>query len=135
MGFMPQDHHQDGSEVIKKTFTPEFRNRLDAIIHFKPLSMAMVRCVVDKFLTELQAQLDEKHVLLDVDEEAKTWLAKHGYDKAMGARPMARLIQERLKKPLADEILFGDLAARGGQIRVVVKQGGLHIEREALAQV
>jgi len=108
-----------GAEVIKKAFTPEFRNRLDAIIQFKPLGPETILNVVDKFLIELQAQLDERAVVLDVNAEARAWMAEHGYDPAMGARPMARLIQEQLKKPLAEKLLFGELAEAGGRISSV----------------
>ncbi|MDF3029466.1 MAG: clpA [Moraxellaceae bacterium] len=134
IGFTQQDHSTDGLEVMKKMFTPEFRNRLDAIIQFKPLDTVVIASVVDKFLVELQAQLDDKHVVLDVDTEARTWLAQHGYDQMMGARPMARLIQEELKKPLAEKILFGELAEHGGHVHVTVENDhlALHVEeREA----
>ncbi len=134
IGFTQQDHATDGMEVMKKMFSPEFRNRLDAIIQFHPLDPVVIASVVDKFLVELQAQLDDKHVVLDVDAEARTWLAEHGYDKLMGARPMARLIQEELKKPLAEKILFGELAEHGGHVHVGVEGGKLvlHVdEREA----
>ena len=104
-------------EALNKLFTPEFRNRLDSIIQFAPLSRDTVCFVVDKFLTELQAQLDEKRVVLHVDDEVKVYLAEKGYDDKMGARPMARLIQEELKKPLAEEILFGSLA-NGGDVHI-----------------
>ncbi|MDO8328950.1 MAG: ATP-dependent Clp protease ATP-binding subunit ClpA [Fluviicoccus sp.] len=130
IGFTQQDHSTDGAEVMKKMFSPEFRNRLDAIIQFQSLDMLVIAGVVDKFLTELQAQLDDKHVVLDVDESARLWLAEHGYDKHMGARPMARVIQENLKKPLAEIILFGELAGHGGQVHVTVENGkiALHVE-------
>lgn len=131
IGFQHQDHSTDAMEVIRKTFTPEFRNRLDGIIQFHGLDAQIVRNVVDKFLVELQAQLDEKRVQLDVNDEARTWLAEHGYDPAMGARPMARLIQEQLKKPLAEMILFGDLADQGGTVHVSVENDKLHIGSEA----
>ena len=133
IGFTQQDHATDGMEVMKKMFTPEFRNRLDAIIQFAPLSPLVLGSVVDKFLVALQAQLDDKRVVLEVDEEAREWLAEHGYDKNMGARPMARLIQEELKKPLAEKILFGELADHGGHVHVGVEDNklSLHVdERE-----
>ncbi len=117
IGFSEQDHTTDGMEELNKMFTPEFRNRLDGIIQFAPLSRDTVCYVVDKFLTELQAQLDEKRVVLHVDDEVKVYLAEKGYDDKMGARPMARLIQEELKKPLAEEILFGSLA-NGGDVHI-----------------
>ncbi|WP_370239614.1 ATP-dependent Clp protease ATP-binding subunit ClpA [Neptunomonas phycophila] len=122
IGFTHQDHSKDGMEAIKRLFTPEFRNRLDAVIQFKPLSTDIIIGVVDKFLTELQAQLDEKKVVLTVDDEARAWLASHGYDEKMGARPMKRLIQEKLKKPLAEMILFGDLANEGGEVHISVDE-------------
>lgn len=114
MGFAEQDHSSDALAVIKKSFTPEFRNRLDAIIQFGRLSQAVLLSIVDKFLVELQAQLEDKSVQLEVSEAARNWLAEKGFDPAMGARPMARVIQEQIKKPLADAILFGDLAESGG---------------------
>ncbi|HMU88202.1 MAG TPA: ATP-dependent Clp protease ATP-binding subunit ClpA, partial [Agitococcus sp.] len=124
-----QDHSTDAMEVMKKMFTPEFRNRLDAIIQFKALDPIIIAGVVDKFLVELQAQLDDKHVVIEVDELARSWLAEKGYDKQMGARPMARVIQENLKKPLAEQILFGDLVG-GGHVHVTVENDAivLHVE-------
>jgi ATP-dependent Clp protease ATP-binding subunit ClpA len=114
IGFTTQDHSSDGMEAITKTFTPEFRNRLDSIVQFQPLGEDVILTVVDKFLTELQGQLDEKRVTLDVDEDARLWLVEKGYDIHMGARPMARVIQEYIKKPLAEMVLFGSLARSGG---------------------
>ncbi len=128
IGFTHQDHSSDGSEAIKKMFTPEFRNRLDAIIQFGALDERVIETVVDKFLTQLQAQLDDKKVVLYVDDEARSWLAKHGYDEKMGARPMARLIQEKLKKPLAELVLFGQLASGGGEVHVTVEDDDIHLE-------
>jgi ATP-dependent Clp protease ATP-binding subunit ClpA len=118
IGFTHQDHSTDGMEAIKRMFTPEFRNRLDAVIQFQNLDVQIIKGVVDKFLTELQAQLDDKRVMLDVDESARSWLAEKGYDKDMGARPMNRLIQEKLKRPLAEKILFGELSENGGTVHV-----------------
>ncbi len=129
IGFTEQDHSTDGMEALKKMFTPEFRNRLDAIIQFKALDIEIIKSVVDKFLTELQAQLDEKKVLIQVDDDAVAWLATHGYDEKLGARPMARLIQERLKKPLAEEVLFGRLVS-GGTVQVTVDGDDLTLEFE-----
>jgi ATP-dependent Clp protease ATP-binding subunit ClpA len=123
MGFTPQDHSSDAMEVIKRVFSPEFRNRLDAIIEFNPLDHATILNVVDKFLVELQAQLDDKKVSMFVDDGARQWLAENGYDKVMGARPMARIIQEKIKKPLAEELLFGRLV-NGGQVNVTVGGDG-----------
>ena len=125
MGFNTQDHTRDGAEVIKKTFSPEFRNRLDAIIPFNSLSLEIIKIVVDKFLVELQAQLDEKKVQIEVSEEARNWLAEKGYDRTMGARPMQRLIQETIKKPLAEEILFGKFSSNGGIVNVDQEGDGL----------
>ena len=131
IGFTEQDQSSDGMEVLKKAFTPEFRNRLDAIIQFNPLGRETILGVVDKFLVELQAQLDEKGVVLEVEADARTWLADHGYDKDMGARPMARLIQEQIKKPLAEKLLFGELAEQGGRARVVVRDDKLLLSVDA----
>ena len=123
MGFTQQDHSLDGSEAVNKMFTPEFRNRLDAVIQFKPLDKSIILNVVDKFIIELEAQLEEKNVSIDFNPEAKAWLAEHGFDARMGARPMARLISENVKKPLADEILFGRLS-RGGRVHVKLDDEG-----------
>ena len=114
IGFTTQDHSTDGMEAINRMFTPEFRNRLDSIVQFQPLGEDVILTVVDKFLTELQGQLDEKGVTIDVDVDARLWLVEKGYDIHMGARPMARIIQEHIKKPLAEMVLFGRLAQSGG---------------------
>ncbi len=127
IGFTRQDHSTDGMEAIRKGFSPEFRNRLDAIIQFNGLDAETVRRVVDKFVEELSLQLAEKQVDLKVDEGAREWLAEHGYDAKMGARPMARLIQERIRKPLAEELLFGRLAG-GGNVVVRAGDDGLRFE-------
>ncbi|MBB5210375.1 ATP-dependent Clp protease ATP-binding subunit ClpA [Microbulbifer hydrolyticus] len=127
IGFASQDHSTDGMEEIKKMFTPEFRNRLDSIIQFGALDMEVVKTVVDKFVVELQAQLDESRVTLEVDDEAREWLAVNGYDEKMGARPMARLIREKLRKPLAEAVLFGDLSEEGGRVEVTVENDQLKI--------
>ena len=127
IGFTHQDHSSDGMEVIKRSFSPEFRNRLDAIVQFGPLGPATIRTVVDKFLVELQVQLDNKKVTLDVDESAREWFAEHGYSPLMGARPMARLIQEKLKKALAEEILFGSLS-EGGEVLVSILNDEVKLE-------
>ncbi len=113
IGFTHQDHSSDGMEAIRKLFSPEFRNRLDAIIQFRSLDPAVITRVVDKFIYELEAQLQEKGVTLDVEDSAREWLAEHGFDAKMGARPMARVIQEHIKKPLAEELLFGRLSNGG----------------------
>ncbi|OMH32726.1 ATP-dependent Clp protease ATP-binding subunit ClpA [Motiliproteus sp. MSK22-1] len=131
IGFSLQDHSSDGMEAIRKTFTPEFRNRLDSIIQFQPLNTEVIRGVVDKFLTQLQAQLDDKSVHLVFDDDAISWLAENGYDEKMGARPMARLIQEEVKKPLAEQVLFGALSEKGGTVGVSVKEDKLSFDYEA----
>ncbi|GGY90468.1 MAG: ATP-dependent Clp protease ATP-binding subunit ClpA [Shewanella sp.] len=134
IGFKQQDHSSDAMSEINRIFSPEFRNRLDAIIWFNSLDMTIIAKVVDKFLVELQAQLDQKGVTLEVSDEARTLLAEKGYDKSMGARPMARVVKDLLKRPLADEILFGKLEA-GGIARVDVKDGELDIQIETLEKV
>ena len=131
IGFTKQDNATDFMEAIKKMFTPEFRNRLDATVQFSSLSIDVIKTVVDKFLTELQAQLDDKKVTLDVDEEARDWIATEGYDEKMGARPMQRLIQEKIKRQLAEDVLFGPLAKHGGTVYVTVKDGELHLRSES----
>ncbi|MCH9697640.1 MAG: ATP-dependent Clp protease ATP-binding subunit ClpA [Gammaproteobacteria bacterium] len=120
MGFQTQDHSSDSMQIINKSFSPEFRNRLDAIIQFKHLDAEILERVVDKFIFELEAQLAEKHVTLSLDTAARSWLAKHGSDSTMGARPMARLIQENINKPLAEELLFGKLA-HGGSVLIYLE--------------
>jgi ATP-dependent Clp protease ATP-binding subunit ClpA len=131
IGFTQQDHTSDAMEAIKKLFTPEFRNRLDGIIQFHSLPKEVIKTVVDKFLIELQAQLDDKKVTLDVDDAAREWLVVEGYDEKMGARPMQRLIQERIKRQLAEDVLFGALSKNGGTVYVTVKDGDLHLRCEA----
>jgi len=128
IGFTQQDHSSDGAEELKKVFTPEFRNRLDSVIQFAPLSKDTILHVVDKFIAELQGQLDEKRVVLNVTAEAKHWLGEHGYDEKMGARPMSRLVQDKIKKPLAEKILFGELAESGGDVEILVQDGDIAIE-------
>ena len=130
IGFTNQDHSTDGMEAIRRIFTPEFRNRLDGIIQFKALEAATIGHVVDKFLIELEAQLDEKKVVLEVEEEARAWLAERGYDPKMGARPMARVIQDNIKRPLAEELLFGKLV-HGGRVHVSVENDRLALEIDA----
>jgi ATP-dependent Clp protease ATP-binding subunit ClpA len=128
IGFTEQDHSTDGLEIIKKIFTPEFRNRLDAIIQFDILQPEIVRTVIDKFLVELQVQLDDKKVLLHMDESAVDWFLEHGYSETMGARPMARLIQEKLKTTLAEDILFGELAENGGDVTISAVDDDIKLE-------
>lgn len=130
IGFTTQDHSSDSLKAIEKLFSPEFRNRLDAIIQFKPLDVEVIVKVVDKFIFELEAQLEEKNVSLILDSEARQWLAENGCDPKMGARPMARVIQEQIKKPLAEDILFGRLS-KGGNVKVFVKDGKLELAIES----
>ena len=130
IGFSTQKHHTDAMEDINKMFMPEFRNRLDSIVQFGSLPLEVIRTVVDKFLVQLQNQLDDKKVFLSVNDEARDWLAKNGYDAKMGARPMDRLIQEKLKKPLAEEVLFGSLANGGGTAHISVLDNALNITIE-----
>jgi ATP-dependent Clp protease ATP-binding subunit ClpA len=120
VGFMQQDHSSDGMEAIRRMFSPEFRNRLDAIIQFNSLDQRTIQRVVDKMLVEVEAQLEQKGVQLHVDDAAREWLARKGYDPKMGARPMARVIQESIKRPLAEELLFGALSNGGGHAFVSV---------------
>jgi ATP-dependent Clp protease ATP-binding subunit ClpA len=124
IGFTEQDHSSDGLEALKRFFTPEFRNRLDAVVQFAALGAATIASVVDKFIFELEQQLADKKVALSVDADARAWLADKGYDLQMGARPMTRVIQNHIKKPLANEILFGALT-NGGSVRVFVRDGDL----------
>jgi ATP-dependent Clp protease ATP-binding subunit ClpA len=127
IGFTQQSHSSDAIEIIKKAFSPEFRNRLDAIVQFNSLDEKTINSVVDKFIIELEAQLQEKKVTLDVDAKARKWLATNGFDPLMGARPMARVIQENIKKPMANELLFGELSS-GGHIIVSANPEGLEFE-------
>lgn len=133
IGFQQQDHSFDAMTEINRTFSPEFRNRLDHIIWFNQLDMAVIHQVVDKFVVELQAQLDVKGVSLEITSAARNWLAEKGYDRTMGARPMARLIQEKLKKPLANELLFGDLV-NGGSVRVDLQEDELKFDIQSAHQ-
>jgi ATP-dependent Clp protease ATP-binding subunit ClpA len=132
IGFTPQDHSSDAMGAIRKLFTPEFRNRLDAIIQFNSLDRKNILSVVDKFLFELERQLEEKRVQLSVTPAVREWLAERGYDPQMGARPMARAIQEHIKKPLAEELLFGRLA-QGGRLQIDVAGDELSFEIEGAA--
>ena len=124
VGFTLQDHTSDAMEVLKKMFSPEFRNRLDAIIQFEPLDETSVARVVDKLIVELEAQLDKNDVTIELEPAAREWIAQRGYDRKMGARPMARVIQEHIKRPLAEELLFGKLT-EGGHVRIDVAGEGL----------
>ncbi|MBP6382252.1 MAG: ATP-dependent Clp protease ATP-binding subunit ClpA [Pseudomonadales bacterium] len=130
IGFTEQDNSTDGLEAVKKVFTPEFRNRLDGIIQFGALSPEVVRSVVRKFLAELEAQVAERKVRIEIDEAAQDWLVAKGYDEKMGARPMARVIQEYIKKPLAEILLFGELEHRPGVVHVTVDGDGLALQVE-----
>jgi ATP-dependent Clp protease ATP-binding subunit ClpA len=130
IGFSEQDHSTDMMEVVTRMFAPEFRNRLDAIVPFAPLGKDSIQRVVDKFLVELEEQLAGKQVQLHVDDDARHWLGEHGYDVKMGARPMARVIQENIKRPLAEELLFGKLA-NGGAVHIIVRDNKLDLELEA----
>ncbi len=132
LGFTHQDHSTDAMEAVKRTFTPEFRNRLDGIIQFNALVPEVISAVVDKFIIKLEAQLEPKKVVIIVDEAARAWLAEKGYDKQMGARPMERVIQEHIKRPLADALLFGDLA-NGGRVEVSAEEGELVLKYEGAA--
>ena len=134
IGFTRQDHASDSLKVIERTFSPEFRNRLDAIIQFRPLSIEIIAQVVDKFMFELETQLAEKRVSVVLEPEARQWLAEHGFDPQMGARPMSRVIQEKIKKPLAEAILFGKLAT-GGVARIGVEDGELSFSVEGVPEV
>jgi ATP-dependent Clp protease ATP-binding subunit ClpA len=117
----------ENEEAIKRLFTPEFRNRLDAIVGFKPLTPEVIRMVVQKFVLQMEAQLADRHVTIETSDEAIDWLAKNGFDELYGARPLARVIQEEIKRPLADDILFGRLS-KGGHVKVVLKDGKLAFE-------
>jgi ATP-dependent Clp protease ATP-binding subunit ClpA len=125
IGFQTQDHSTDAMQAIKRAFSPEFRNRLDTIVQFKALNPEHIAHVVEKFIIELETQLEAKQVTIEIDEAARRWLAKRGYDPKMGARPMARVIQEQIKKPLAEELLFGKLE-KGGHVKVYETDNKLH---------
>jgi len=127
IGFTRQDHATDAMETIRRSFTPEFRNRLDAVVQFQPLGFEHILRVVDKFIIELEMLLQEKHVSLSATPTARDWLAQHGFDPLMGARPMARVIQDRVKRPLADELLFGKLI-NGGKVTIDVRDNELVVE-------
>ena len=128
IGFGSSKRTGDDEEAINRLFTPEFRNRLDAIVQFGALPLEVVKTVADKFLTELQAQLDDKRVTLEVEDEALEWLARESYDEKMGARPMQRLIQDKIKRKLAEDLLFGDLSKAGGTVRITVENDDIALE-------
>ncbi len=128
MGFVAQDNAPDGMEAVRRLFAPEFRNRLDAIVQFGPLDEQTIQRVVDKLLLEVEAQLEQKGVALHVEDDARGWIAKRGYDPKMGARPMARVIQEHIKRPLAEELLFGRLEKGGHAFVSLGGNGELKVE-------
>jgi ATP-dependent Clp protease ATP-binding subunit ClpA len=128
MGFVAADNTPDGMEAIRRLFSPEFRNRLDAIVQFDALDETTIQRVVDKLLVEVETQLEQKNVALHVDDTARLWIAKRGYDPRMGARPMARVIQEHIKRPLAEELLFGRLEKGGHAFVSVGPDDALKIE-------
>jgi ATP-dependent Clp protease ATP-binding subunit ClpA len=132
IGFGRGKLENQDEEAIKKLFTPEFRNRLDAIVAFKSLTPEVIRMVVQKFILQLEAQLADRHVTIETSEEAIDWLAKNGFDELYGARPLARVIQEQIKRPLADDILFGRLA-KGGHVKVILVDGKLAFEFDSKA--
>lgn len=128
MGFQEKNIHQDTLEDVKQLFSPEFRNRLDAIVAFQYLEMDTILKIVDKNIKQLRKMLTSKKVIINISNSAKQWLAKEGYDRIMGARPMERLIEEQLKKPLAEELLFGRFSAEGGEVRIGIENGRLQIQ-------
>jgi len=130
MGFKGQDHSSDGLRALEKIFTPEFRNRLDAVVQFNPLGEESIFLIVEKLLAELQGRLSPKKVSINVDEHAREWLVSHGYDEKMGARPMDRLVKNLVKKPLANQMLFGNLANKGGKVEITVADNDLQINFE-----
>ena len=132
VGFTVQDHSGDSAEVIKKIFSPEFRNRLDAIIQFDVLERKSILRVVDKLIVELETQLDKNGVTIELEPAARNWIASRGYDKKMGARPMARVIQKHIKRPLAEELLFGKLS-KGGHVCVSLAKNGESLTLDAEA--
>jgi ATP-dependent Clp protease ATP-binding subunit ClpA len=127
IGFGREKREGDDVEAINRLFTPEFRNRLDAIVTFEGLTPEIVGLVVDKFVMQLEAQLADRHVQIELSEPARKWLAKKGYDPLFGARPLGRTIQEHIKKALAEELLFGKLA-KGGTVKVDLKEEELTFE-------
>jgi ATP-dependent Clp protease ATP-binding subunit ClpA len=127
IGFGRSRREGEDTAAVERTFTPEFRNRLDAVISFAPLSREVILQVVDKFVLQLEAQLMDRHVHIELTPEAADWLAEKGYDDRMGARPLGRVIQEHIKKPLAEELLFGRLT-KGGVVRVAVRDGAIDLQ-------
>jgi ATP-dependent Clp protease ATP-binding subunit ClpA len=133
IGFGRDRREGEDTAAIERTFTPEFRNRLDAVVSFAPLSRDVILKVVDKFVLQLEAQLIDRNVHIELTPQAANWLAEKGYDDKMGARPLGRVIQEHIKKPLAEELLFGKLT-KGGVAKVSVKNGDLVISVEELGK-
>jgi ATP-dependent Clp protease ATP-binding subunit ClpA len=131
IGFINSDNASDGMEAIRRMFTPEFRNRLDAVIQFSGLDLVTIERVVDKLILEVEMQLEAKGVTVSLDDDARRWIAEKGYDPKMGARPMARTIQEHIKRPLAEELLFGRLVG-GGSVRVSVAKDGTKLDLECI---
>ncbi|MEM7684983.1 MAG: AAA family ATPase, partial [Pseudomonadota bacterium] len=127
IGFGRDRREGADTEAVERMFTPEFRNRLDAVVSFAPLPKDVILMVVEKFVMQLEAQLMERGVTIELSPEAAEWIADTGYDDKMGARPLARVIQENIKKPLAEELLFGALA-KGGLVRITVEDGKLKLE-------
>jgi ATP-dependent Clp protease ATP-binding subunit ClpA len=127
IGFGRDRREGEDTAAIERAFTPEFRNRLDAVISFAPLPKFVILKVVEKFVLQLEAQLMDRHVSIELTSSAAEWLADKGYDEKMGARPLGRVIQEHIKKPLAEELLFGKLA-KGGLVRVRVQDGALKLD-------
>jgi ATP-dependent Clp protease ATP-binding subunit ClpA len=130
IGFTNSDNTSDGMEAIRRIFTPEFRNRLDAVIQFASLDPLTIERVVDKLIVEVEMQLEAKGVTITLDDAARRWVAEKGYDPKMGARPMARLIQEFIKRPLAEELLFGKLVG-GGTVNVSVSEDGTKLKLDS----
>ncbi len=129
IGFGRDRREGEDTAAIERTFTPEFRNRLDAVISFAPLGRDVILQVVEKFVLQLEAQLMDRNVTIELTRPAAEWLAEKGYDDKMGARPLGRVIQEHIKKPLAEELLFGDLA-KGGLVKVGIKDGKIDLRIE-----
>ena len=129
IGFGRDRREGEDTAAIERTFTPEFRNRLDAVVSFAPLSRDVILQVVDKFVLQLEAQLIDRNVHIELTPAAANWLAEKGYDDKMGARPLGRVIQEHIKKPLAEELLFGKLT-KGGVAKVSVKDNEIVVKVE-----
>jgi ATP-dependent Clp protease ATP-binding subunit ClpA len=127
VGFGNRERRGGDEIALKNTFSPEFRNRLDAVIRFAPLSPEVMGLVVDKFIKELALQLSERNVEIELGEEARSYLADRGYDRDNGARPLARVIQDEVKRPLSNELLFGELE-HGGRVRLTVREGRIAFE-------